>query len=61
MQTEAEFKNRGIKSFTNANGLSQVEYHVENAMQKKTRIPTYEDQRNYIGTSSLGDKSYKYP
>lgn len=30
-------------------------------MQKKTRIPSYEDQRNYIGTSSLGDKSYKYP
>jgi len=30
-------------------------------MQKKAKIPSYEEQRNFIGTSALGDKSYKYP
>lgn len=30
-------------------------------MQRKTRVMTYEDQRNQVGTAALGDKPYKYP
>lgn len=30
-------------------------------MQQKLRITTFEDQRNYVGVASMGDKPYKYP
>lgn len=30
-------------------------------MQRKTRVPDFESQRNNIAVASLGDKPYKYP
>lgn len=30
-------------------------------MQTKARILTYQEQRNNLGVTALGDKSYKYP
>lgn len=60
-ETNAEFQNRGIRSFECSNALTQTEYGVESKMQRKTRIGSYEEQRNGLGIASLGDKAYKYP
>lgn len=52
---------RGIKTFDEANGPSRHSYDVEEKLQRKARVLGLTDQRNGLGVTSLGDKSYKYP
>lgn len=40
---------------------NQTEIDVEKLMGKKKIMASFQDQRNEIGVSSLGDKPYRYP
>jgi hypothetical protein len=55
------FNRTSVKTFDVANALSNKSSNLEKEMGIKKNMDYHEDQRNGLGLTSLGDKSYKNP
>ncbi|CAD8084693.1 unnamed protein product [Paramecium sonneborni] len=51
----------GKRTFIQANKETDGLVSLEELMQRKSRVPTFEQKRNLIPVHFLGDKNYPYP